>query len=64
VHDQGARVSSYSHFWTRIGSSVGAYFVAVAVDVGALPMVVVSEALGRPVAGSMKGCLPSPIGFV
>ncbi|MCI86488.1 hypothetical protein A2U01_0107769, partial [Trifolium medium] len=30
----------------------------------ASPMVVVLEALGRPVADLTKDCLPSPIGFV
>ncbi|KAK2390665.1 hypothetical protein QL285_064185 [Trifolium repens] len=61
VHDQSVRVSFYSHSWARIGSSVGVHFVMVlvAADVGASPMVVVSEALGRPVAESMKGCLSS-----
>ncbi|MCI92810.1 hypothetical protein A2U01_0114107, partial [Trifolium medium] len=48
----------------RIGFSVGAHFVVVDVDVRASPMVMVLEALDRPVANLTKDCLPSPIGFV
>jgi hypothetical protein len=42
VHDQSARVSSYSHLWSCIGYFVGVHFVVVAADVGESPMVVVS----------------------
>ncbi|MCI82204.1 hypothetical protein A2U01_0103478, partial [Trifolium medium] len=61
---QSVCASSCGHFWARIGFSVGANFVVVDVDVRASPMVVVLEALGRPVADLTKDCFPSPIGFV
>ncbi|MCI59493.1 hypothetical protein A2U01_0080748, partial [Trifolium medium] len=48
----------------HVDSFAGTHFVVVVVDVEASPMVVVFEALSRPVAGLVKGFLPSPIGFV
>jgi hypothetical protein len=36
----------------------------VVVDVGGSPMVMASEALGRPIVGTTNDCLFSSIGFV
>ncbi|MCI50328.1 hypothetical protein A2U01_0071572, partial [Trifolium medium] len=67
VHDQNLHVSSYGYFSPRLGSSAGTHFVVadkVVVDTEESPMVTVSEALSRPVAGSMGGRLLPLIGFV
>jgi hypothetical protein len=60
----GKAVQKSSYFGhTNCAGRVIAAVENVVVDVGESPMIVASEALGRPMAGTTNGCLFSSIGL-